>query len=58
MQMRLQWRHTKVLELSSQSHNQSEIARILQVVICTVIVHTDRMAEDNGSLIFYFFIFV
>jgi DNA-binding CsgD family transcriptional regulator len=30
------WRRAKVLELSSQGHNQSEIAKIMQVGISTI----------------------
>jgi transcriptional regulator len=33
---RLEWRRNKVLELSSQGHSQSEIARTLQVGLGTV----------------------
>ena len=29
----IEWRRSKVLELSSQGHNQSEIAQIMQVAI-------------------------
>ena len=32
----LEWRRSKVLELSSQGHNQSEIAKIMQVGISTI----------------------
>jgi hypothetical protein len=32
----IEWRRAKVLELSSQGHNQSEIARIMQVGISTI----------------------
>jgi transposase len=32
----IEWRRAKVLELSSQGHNQSEIAKILQVGISTI----------------------
>ena len=33
---RLRWRRNKVLELSSEGHNQHQIASILQVAIGTV----------------------
>jgi transposase len=32
----IEWRRAKVLELSSQGHNQSEIAKIMQVGISTI----------------------
>ena len=32
----LQWRRSKVLELSSEGHNQTQIAKILQVSLATI----------------------
>jgi len=47
---RLEWRRTKVLELSSQGNNQSEISRILQISVATVnrdISYLRKQAKTN-----------
>jgi hypothetical protein len=46
----IEWRRAKVLELSSQGHNQSEIARIMQVGISTVnrdVIFLRYQAQEN-----------
>jgi transposase len=46
----IQWRRAKVLELSSQGHNQSEIAKILQVGISTInrdAIYLRQQAQEN-----------
>jgi hypothetical protein len=46
----IEWRRSQVLELSSKGHNQSEIARILQIdksIISRDIVHIREQCKDN-----------
>jgi hypothetical protein len=46
----IEWRRAKVLELSSQGHNQSEIARIMQVGISTInrdVIFLRYRAQEN-----------
>lgn len=46
----LEWRRSKVLELSSQGHSQPEIARILQISQPTVnrdILYLRQQAQEN-----------
>lgn len=46
----LEWRRSKVLELSSQGHSQPEIARILQVSQPTInrdITYLRQKAQEN-----------
>src|SRR5918911_555260 len=46
----LEWRRSKVQELASQGHNQSEISRILQIsqpTICRDIAYLRRQAKEN-----------
>jgi hypothetical protein len=46
----IEWRRTKVLELSSQGHNQSEIATIMQVGISTInrdAIYLRQQAQEN-----------
>ena len=46
----LQWRRSKVLELSSEGHNQTQIAKILQVSLATInsdIQHLRQQAKEN-----------
>jgi hypothetical protein len=46
----IEWRRAKVLELSSQGHNQSEIARIMQVGISTInrdVIYLRHQAQEN-----------
>src|SRR5919205_797115 len=46
----LEWRRSKVQELSSQGYNQSEISRILQVSQSTInrdITYLRKQAKDN-----------
>ena len=51
MQLQIEWRRTKVMELLSKGEsNQSEIARILQVdksIICRDIAHLRQQAKSN-----------
>jgi uncharacterized protein YoxC len=44
--MRIRWRQDKVLELCSKGHNQSEIARILQVGIATISRDVHYIQQD------------
>jgi hypothetical protein len=44
--MRIKWRQDKVLELCSKGHNQSEIARILQVGIATISRDVHYIQQD------------
>jgi hypothetical protein len=46
----IEWRRSKVLELSSQGHNQSEIAQIMQVGISTInrdAIFLRQQAQEN-----------
>jgi transposase len=46
----IEWRRAKVLELSSQGHNQSEIAKIMQVGISTInrdAIFLRQQAQEN-----------
>ena len=46
----IEWRRAKVLELSSQGHNQSEIATIMQVGISTInrdTIYLRQQAQEN-----------
>jgi hypothetical protein len=46
----IEWRRSKVLELSSQGHNQSEIATIMQVGISTInrdAIYLRQQAQEN-----------
>ena len=46
----IEWRRAKVLELSSQGHNQSEIAQIMQVGISTInrdAIFLRQQAQEN-----------
>ena len=46
----IEWRRAKVLELSSQGHNQSEIAQIMQVAISTInrdAIFLRQQAQEN-----------
>jgi hypothetical protein len=46
----IEWRRAKVLELSSQGHNQSEIAQIMQVAISTInrdAIYLRQQAQEN-----------
>src|SRR5919206_1233555 len=46
----MEWRRSKVLELSSQGNNQSEISKILQVSVATVnrdISYSRQQAKQN-----------
>src|SRR5918994_1128617 len=46
----IEWRRAKVLELRSQGHNQSEIAKILQVGISTInrdAIFLRQQAQEN-----------
>jgi hypothetical protein len=46
----IEWRRAKVLELSSQGHNQSEIATIMQVGISTInrdAIFLRKQAQEN-----------
>jgi hypothetical protein len=46
----IEWRRAKVLELSSQGHNQSEIATIMQVGISTInrdAIYLRQQAQEN-----------
>jgi transposase len=46
----IEWRRAKVLELSSQGHNQSEIAKIMQVGISTInrdSIYLRQQAQEN-----------
>ena len=46
----IEWRRAKVLELSSQGHNQSEIATIMQVGISTInrdAIFLRQQAQEN-----------
>lgn len=46
----LQWRRSKVLELSSEGHNQTQIAKILQVSLATInsdIQYLRQQAKEN-----------
>ena len=46
----IEWRRSKVLELSSQGHNQSEIAQIMQVGISTInrdAIYLRQQAQEN-----------
>jgi hypothetical protein len=45
-EMRIKWRQDKVLELCSKGHNQSEIARILQVGVATVSRDVHYIQQD------------
>jgi hypothetical protein len=44
--MRIKWRQDKVLELCSKGHNQSEIARILQVGVATISRDVHYIQQD------------
>jgi hypothetical protein len=46
----IEWRRNKVLELTSQGHNQSEVSRILQIAVSTInrdVIYLRRQAKDN-----------
>ncbi len=46
----VEWRRSKVLELSSQGYNQSEISRILQISQPTInrdLSYLTQQAKDN-----------
>jgi hypothetical protein len=46
----IEWRRNKVLELTSQGHNQSEVSRILQIAISTInrdVIYLRRQAKVN-----------
>jgi hypothetical protein len=46
----IEWRRAKVLELSSQGHNQSEIATVMQVGISTInrdTIYLRQQAQEN-----------
>ena len=46
----IEWRRAKVLELSSKGHNQSEIAKIMQVGISTInrdAIFLRQQAQEN-----------
>ena len=50
MNSSLEWRRSKVQELSSQGHNQSEISRILQISQPTInrdIAYLRQQAKEN-----------
>jgi hypothetical protein len=44
--MRIKWRQDKVLELCSKGHNQSEIARILQVGVAIISRDVHYIQQD------------
>ncbi|HET7344971.1 MAG TPA: hypothetical protein VFJ05_03760, partial [Nitrososphaeraceae archaeon] len=44
--MRIKWRQDKLLELCSKGHNQSEIARILQVGVATISRDVHYIQQD------------
>jgi hypothetical protein len=49
----IEWRRSKVLELSSQGHNQSEIAQIMQVGISTInrdAIFLRQQAQENLTI--------
>jgi DNA-binding NarL/FixJ family response regulator len=49
----LEWRRSKVQELASQGHNQSEISRILQISQPTInrdIAYLRQLAKSNLKL--------
>jgi hypothetical protein len=49
----IEWRRAKVLELSSQGHNQSEIAQIMQVAISTInrdAIFLRQQAQENLTI--------
>jgi hypothetical protein len=51
----IEWRRAKVLELSSQGHNQSEIATIMQVGISTInrdAIYLRQQAQENLKIHF------
>jgi transcriptional regulator len=45
----IQWRRNKVLELSSQGNNQSEISRILQISVATVNRDISLLRDSNQN---------
>ena len=50
--MQIEWRRSKVAELNSQGHSQTEISRILQVSIGTVnrdLSILRHQAKDNSD---------
>ena len=50
LRQQIAWRRSQVLELTSKGHNQSDIARILQVdksVICRDITALNQQSQEN-----------
>lgn len=56
----LEWRRSKVLELSSQGHSQLEIARILQVILIwstrLEVIHPESNQDLVDSIFRYVYV--